>query len=164
MNGSLRQTKLDLDRLQAFARRCASELPADCILALSGTLGAGKTTFAQAFAEACGIDPRQVTSPTFTLVQHYLGDRKVHHIDAYRLADEDEFVQLGGEELLEQGGTILIEWPERIAGCLFGKLLRIEIEIDPENPGLRTIQMTTADPQLRQVLPRLAVESTNKPS
>lgn len=147
---------LDLAGLKQLAERCATRLPHRCVIALSGTLGAGKTTFAQAFAEACGVDPLMVTSPTFTLVQHYVGDRSIYHIDAYRMADEDEFVQLGGEELLEQEATILIEWPERIRGCLPKDLVQLSIDINPLQHHLRIVTLSSPSSELMTVLQLIA--------
>ncbi len=155
MNSSIRLQGLDLAALKQLAVRCASRLPHRCVMALSGTLGAGKTTFTQAFAEACGIDPLSVTSPTFTLVQQYLGDRPIYHIDAYRMADEDEFVQLGGEELLEQEATVLIEWPERIAGCLPNDRINLSIEIEPLADQVRTVEISASSSKLMTILQSL---------
>ena len=60
------------------------------VVALCGTLGAGKTRLVQAMAEALGVDRRQVVSPTFVLIQEYRGQKAIYHIDAYRLRDDDE--------------------------------------------------------------------------
>lgn len=139
---------VDLDRLERLARQLAATLPPRVVIGLRGTLGAGKTRLVQAFAVAAGVERASVTSPTFTIVQHYRGDRLIHHIDAYRLADEDEFIELGGEELIEDDATVFVEWPDRIAGCLPSDVLMIDIEVD-ENPQTRTIRARCLDQTLR---------------
>ena len=74
----------------------ADVLPAGTVIALIGTLGAGKTRLVQAVAGALGVPREEVTSPTFVLVNEYVGGRlPVYHFDAYRLRDEDEFLELG---------------------------------------------------------------------
>jgi tRNA threonylcarbamoyladenosine biosynthesis protein TsaE len=121
---------LDLPRLGRFAELLHQRLPRQIVIGLKGTLGAGKTRLVQMIAVAAGIDVADVTSPTFTIVQHYRGTRLIHHIDAYRLADEDEFIELGGEELYQDTAMVLIEWPERIAASLPPECLMLEIEIE----------------------------------
>jgi len=88
---------------EALGAALAKVLPPGTTVALLGTLGAGKTRLVQAVAVACGVDPREVVSPTFVLVHEYHGRRPICHIDAYRLRDEDEFAQLGPDEFFESG-------------------------------------------------------------
>ena len=99
------------------------------VVALSGTLGCGKTRLVQAVAEAAGIDRRSVVSPTFVLVQEYRGRRTIYHLDAYRLRDEDEFLQLGPEEYFEGNGLTLVEWADRVARCLPREFLGVDIQV-----------------------------------
>lgn len=114
------------DRLGAAL---ADLLPGGSVVALCGTLGAGKTRLVQAIAAATGVPRRSVVSPTFVLVQQYEGRRTIYHLDAYRLRDEDEFEQLGPEEFFESDGLTLIEWADRVPGCLPRERLEIEIEV-----------------------------------
>jgi len=113
----------------SFGAALEAALPAGSVVALCGTLGAGKTRLVQAIAAAAGVDPRSVASPTFVLVHEYQGRRSVYHLDAYRLRDEDEFCQLGPEEYFEGGGVTLVEWADRVAGCLPQDRLEIHIEV-----------------------------------
>ncbi len=110
---------------QALARI----LPPGSVVALHGTLGAGKTRLVQALATACGVERREVVSPTFVLVHEYQGDRPIYHIDAYRLRDEDEFLALGADEYFAAPNVVLIEWAERVARCLPTERIEITIEV-----------------------------------
>jgi len=117
----------ETDRL---GRLLASALPAGTVIALVGTLGAGKTRLVQSVAEALGVPRKGVTSPTFVLVNEYQGGRlPVYHFDAYRLRDEDEFWALGPEEYFEGMGLTFVEWADRVADCLPLEYLRVEIEV-----------------------------------
>lgn len=108
-------TVLDEAGVRALATELAGRLPAGAIVRLEGPLGAGKTTFARAFAAARGAAV-DVTSPTYTLAHRYPGNRgDVWHLDCYRLRDPDETRDLDWESLLA-GDALLVEWPER-AGC-----------------------------------------------
>lgn len=91
------------------------------VVALSGELGAGKTTLVRAWLRALGHDG-PVRSPTYALVEPYdLPSGPVHHFDLYRLADEDELDAIGFRDYLSAGLT-LVEWPERAAGLLRPRL------------------------------------------
>ena len=114
----------DTDRLGA-ALACV--LPDGMMVALSGTLGAGKTHLVRAVVAACGVPADQVVSPTYVLCQEYHGSRVVYHMDVYRLTDEDEFLNLGPEEYFESSGLTFIEWAERVSTCLPDD--RIEVTI-----------------------------------
>ena len=107
----------------------ALALPAGTTVALIGTLGAGKTRLVQALAAACGVPPETVVSPTFVLCQEYHGRRSLYHLDAYRLKDDDEFLQLGPEEYFESDGITLIEWADRVIDCLPPQRLEIHVEV-----------------------------------
>ena len=101
-----------------IASDLAATLSPGDVLLLSGNLGAGKTAFVRGLAAGLGIDPEDVSSPTFTLVHEYRGGRvTLYHVDLYRLekAATDE---LGLEEL--HRGVLAIEWPDRLTHSLPG--------------------------------------------
>src|ERR1700704_7120789 len=101
------------DATQAVARQIAADLRPGDVLLLSGDLGAGKTTFVRGLAEGLGIDPEEVSSPTFTLVHEYRGGRlTLYHPDLYRL-DTAATDDLGLEELGVEDGLLAIQWPDR---------------------------------------------------
>ena len=118
----------DTDRLGAAL---AQVLPASSVISLVGTLGAGKTYLVQALASALGVARESVVSPTFVLCQEYQGSKKIVHVDAYRLRDEDEFLELGPQEWFESEGLTLIEWADRVESCLPVERLEIRIEVLP---------------------------------
>lgn len=120
----------------------AQQLPPGTVVALSGTLGAGKTRLVQAVAAGCGIDPAEVTSPTFVLCREYHGERMIYHLDAYRLKDEDEFLELGPEEMFASGGLVFIEWAERVESFLPEERVEIVLEVTGESSRLATLRAT----------------------
>ena len=112
MTSHLTRSERETERV---ARELAASLVPGDVLLLSGTLGAGKTTFVRGLAEGLGIDPAEVSSPTFTLVHEYRGGRlALYHADLYRVgAAAAEY--LGLEELGAKDGVLAIEWPDRLA-------------------------------------------------
>ncbi len=107
----------------------ADVLPSGATVALCGTLGAGKTRLVQAVAEALGVPKGEVVSPTFVLLKEYKGRSPIYHFDAYRIRDNDEFLELGPDEYFEGGGIVFLEWAERVRDCLPRDYLRIDIEV-----------------------------------
>ncbi len=129
-----------------LARALARDLPSPIVIALYGDLGAGKTLFTQALAQALGV-VQPVTSPTFTLINEYdlPGGGKLFHVDCYRLRDaEAEAIALGLDELFDQG-VVVIEWADRIASLLPEN--RIDIHI--EYAGEEERQIVILDRRLR---------------
>ncbi len=122
----------------------AAALPETAAIALTGTLGAGKTRLVQALAAGCGVDPASVTSPTFVLCQIYRGARTLYHLDAYRVRDLDEFLELGVVEYFVGPGVTCFEWADRIAACLPEDHLEVHIEITGSES--RTITCTSHGP------------------
>ena len=121
----------------ALAARLAPLARSGDVIALSGTLGMGKTTFARGFIEALaaaeGGAAGDVPSPTFTLVQTYpFAAFVVYHIDLYRIERPDDALELGIEEAFADGVS-LVEWPERLGPWLPAD--RLEIAFHPGPPG-----------------------------
>ena len=89
-------------------------LPAGTVLAYRGDLGAGKTAFTRGLARGLGY-AEPVTSPTYTIVNEYLGGRlPLFHFDMYRLASSDDLWDIGWEDYLERGGICAVEWSENV--------------------------------------------------
>jgi tRNA threonylcarbamoyladenosine biosynthesis protein TsaE len=107
---------------RAIAAALAPTLAPGAVLLLHGDLGAGKTAFVRGLAEGLGLDPDDVTSPTFTLVHEYRGGRlPLIHVDLYRL-DRAELDEIGLDQDLAAAGVTAVEWPERLARELDGAL------------------------------------------
>jgi tRNA threonylcarbamoyladenosine biosynthesis protein TsaE len=120
----------DLAATESFGRRLADLLFPGAVVALIGPLGAGKTHLVRAIALGLGVaDGRVVTSPTFVLIQEYVGRMPISHFDAYRLRDESEFSDLGVHEYFEGDGVCLVEWADRAAGVLPAEHLRVELVV-----------------------------------
>ena len=129
-------------------------LPAGTTVALCGTLGSGKTRLAQSVAEALGVPRGSVVSPTFVLVQEHQGRRPLYHFDAYRLADADEFLQLGPEEYFDGVGLTLVEWADRVADCLPEE--RVEVHIEVIGETARRFEILAVGSRFEPVLARIA--------
>jgi tRNA threonylcarbamoyladenosine biosynthesis protein TsaE len=97
----------------ALALKLAGTLSAGTFVLLYGDLGAGKTAFVRGLAAGLGIDPADVSSPTFVLIQHYSGSTPLTHVDLYRLETAAAVDDLGLEELAE-GAVVAVEWAERL--------------------------------------------------
>ena len=145
---------LELGTASAQATRdLAAALAGVCrvgdVLLLSGDLGAGKTTFAQGFGRALGID-EPVTSPTFTLVRQYevvpdaTGVRTLLHADVYRLDNLGEIADLGLGQLVEDGGVALVEWGDAAEPVLGTGALSLQLGVDPDDEGRRHISVAGA--------------------
>jgi tRNA threonylcarbamoyladenosine biosynthesis protein TsaE len=131
----------DLAATQAFGRRLGQKLGPGAVIALVGVLGAGKTHLARAISEGLGIaDSRVVSSPTFVLVQEYSARLPVYHFDAYRLKTEAEFADLGVHEYFESDGVCLIEWADRVPGCLPAEHLRVTLSVTGETSRRAVVQ------------------------
>jgi len=137
----LLQNERDTERLGAAL---ADVLPQGTVVALVGTLGAGKTRLVQAVATALGVPPGGVTSPTFVLVNEYRQGRlPVFHFDTYRLKDEEEFLALGPEEYFDSDGLTFVEWADRVEHLLPEERLEIELEVTGDTR--RAMLLATSD-------------------
>jgi len=143
----------DEEATAALGAALAEVLPEAAVVALCGTLGAGKTRLVQAIAEACGVDRRDVVSPTFVLAHEYRGRRTVYHLDAYRLRDEEEFLALGPEEYFEKRAITLVEWADRVAACLPRDHLEVRIEVTGESS--RRVELIAHGQSMAEALGRL---------
>jgi len=102
------------DEMRAWGEALGHALPRPSVVAVSGELGAGKTTLIRAIAVGLGVTER-VTSPTFALVHRYESPRgSVYHVDAYRLKPQDTADLALDDMVRELGAVVLIEWPERL--------------------------------------------------
>ena len=117
------------------------------MILLQGDLGAGKTVFARGIARGLGVDPQiPITSPTFTLMNHYQARLDLYHFDLYRLSDSDELIELGFDEYAYGSGVALVEWPEKLN--------------DSETRGL-WVKLTHIDAERREIVFNLQGEDKN---
>jgi tRNA threonylcarbamoyladenosine biosynthesis protein TsaE len=107
------------------------------------------------------VDRKDVTSPTFLLIQEYAGRLPLYHFDTYRLRDSDEFLELGADELIHGSGVCLIEWADRVADVLPRDLLRIEIETT--GPTSRRFAFAGTGPRSSGLADRLDVQLRTRP-
>ncbi len=128
---------------QNYAAHLANEIQEGTVLALYGNLGTGKTTFTQGFAQGLGIH-ESVGSPTFKLVSEYQGDQTtLFHVDCYRLESPEEFLNIGGENLLNPvDGITIIEWSERINLLFDASVIKIEFKRIESKPTYRLVTLS----------------------
>ena len=112
---------------EEIGRRFAEKLPGGTVVAMYGDLGAGKTAFVRGMARGLGLSCR-VSSPTFTIVNEYLGERELIHFDMYRLSGADELFDIGWEDYLNRGAICAVEWSENVEDAFFGDEIRVTIE------------------------------------
>ncbi len=137
---------ISLAATQDYAAGLAEKIPVGSVLALIGDLGTGKTTFTQGFARGMGIEV-QVGSPTFKIVSEYQGrDHMLYHVDAYRLKDGADFMNIGGENLLyPEDGVTMIEWADLIEEVLPDNVITIRFNRIPGKPDERMIMIEGLD-------------------
>jgi tRNA threonylcarbamoyladenosine biosynthesis protein TsaE len=126
------------DDTRAAGRTIASLLRQGDALALTGELGAGKTTFVQGVAAGLGFDGH-VVSPTFTLVREYQGRVRIHHVDVYRLERVQDVLDLALDEATAEGGVLLVEWGDAVEGLLPAEHLVVTIAIPSADDESRSL-------------------------
>ena len=107
--------------------RFGAEVPDGAVVAMYGELGSGKTAFVRGMARGMGIDCR-VSSPTFTIVNEYEGERTLIHFDMYRLGSADELWGIGWEDYLARGAVCAVEWSENVQGAFTGNEVTVRFE------------------------------------
>ncbi|MFA5866324.1 MAG: tRNA (adenosine(37)-N6)-threonylcarbamoyltransferase complex ATPase subunit type 1 TsaE [Phycisphaerae bacterium] len=129
MTTFIRQTD-SVAQTQQLASSLAKHLTLPAVLAISGQLGAGKTHFIKGLGQGLGIDPQKICSATFVIIAEYGQEKRLIHIDAYRLSNPNELESIGWYELLDQPNTLLaVEWAEKITPLLPSQRLDIQIDI-----------------------------------
>ena len=126
------------DETIELGRKIGACLKKGDILAMQGTLAAGKTTITKGIAESLGVKD-VITSPTFCLISEYEGKMPLYHLDVYRLDGPEDFINLGTDDMLYGDGVSVIEWSEKIMEELPKNTIIIRLEPDSENGTNRTI-------------------------
>ena len=124
----------------AFGRFLGKQLQRPITILMQGDLGSGKSVIARALARGLDIpEDTPITSPTFTLMNHYPGRIDLYHFDLYRLADADELIEIGFDDFAHSNGVALVEWPERLRDREFDHLL---LQIDRLTANTRQIEVS----------------------
>ena len=140
----------DLAATRRLAEAVADGARRGDVIALRGDLGAGKTTFARFFIGAHGV-AEEVPSPTFTLVQIYPAQPvAIWHFDLYRIAIADDAIELGIDDALAEGIS-LIEWPGRLGSLLPAERLDIEFDFDADDENARRVTLYGSDDWRRRL-------------
>lgn len=155
MDTSISFKSKNLEDTIAFGKKLGAALKAGEVIALSGELGAGKTTLVQAMATGLGIPADIVVcSPSYTLVNEYDGRIPLFHFDLYRLEDATDINDLGFEEYLEGEGVSVIEWADIAPELLPAEHLKIGIEIINEDE--RNIAVSGKGEKYKRVISRIS--------
>lgn len=120
-----------VEALPAAARDFVELMGDYTVFAFTGEMGAGKTTFIRALAEALGVDPEEANSPSFSLINEYRSDTTaelIYHFDLYRLENLEEAFEIGVEDYFDSGAVCLIEWPGVIDDILPDDTVRVEVK------------------------------------
>jgi tRNA threonylcarbamoyladenosine biosynthesis protein TsaE len=135
-----------LEETHALGVKLGRALEAGDFIGLAGELGAGKTALVRGICEGAGVDPADVTSPTFTIVQSYAGRVSVHHADLYRLSSLDELYATGFFDL---EGAALVEWVDKVP-LPEQDMLRIDMSVVDEKT--RRIELKAMGPRSTELL------------
>ncbi len=130
-------TKSEADTIE-LGKKIGSLLKKGDIIAMQGTLAAGKTTITKGIAQALGITDT-ITSPTFCLISEYYGSMPLYHFDVYRLDGTEDFINLGADDMLYGDGVSIIEWSEKIMEELPSRT--IVLRLTPQTDGSRLIEI-----------------------
>lgn len=122
----------------ALGVRIGNKLKKGDVIAMQGTLAAGKTTITKGIAQALNISDT-ITSPTFCLISEYYGKMPLYHMDVYRLEGGEDFINLGTDDMIYGDGVSIIEWSEKIMEELPKKT--IILRITPRDDGSRLIEI-----------------------
>ena len=126
------------DETTALGYKIGKKLKKGDIIAMQGTLAAGKTTITKGIAQALDIS-EEITSPTFCLISEYYGKMPLYHMDVYRLGGTEDFINLGVDDMLYGDGVCIIEWSEKIMDEL--PKSTIILRILPQDDNSRKIEI-----------------------
>jgi tRNA threonylcarbamoyladenosine biosynthesis protein TsaE len=137
----------------ALGERLGKMLQPGDVIALTGNLGAGKTTITKGIAIGAGVET-EISSPTFTLIHEHRGRLPFYHVDLYRLESEHLVPDIGIEEYIYGAGATIIEWSERMGSLLPETSLLIRLTADGDTE--RRIELSSASERWTKVIGELA--------
>ncbi len=130
---------LDETELKKWGRELGESSAPPLVISITGELGAGKTTLAQAICGGYGVK-EPVTSPTYALVHRYDAEKSpVYHIDLYRLDNESQLTNIGWDDILSERALVIVEWPERAGNRMPDDQLHIELDYSPAGESHRIL-------------------------
>ena len=133
-----------------FGRKVGSQLKGGEVIAICGILGSGKTHLIKGIAAGAGAaESKEVTSPTFVIINEYKGRLDIYHVDAYRLESIAEFEMLGFDDYCQPGSVVLIEWADKIESAL-DKIDYIRVELSHAGESKRKIHIENVPDYIRQ--------------
>ena len=129
----------NLDGLAGAASEFKEVLKSHRLIAFYAPMGAGKTTFTKAVCESLGVPSEEISSPTFSIVNEYVGDDgcSIYHFDFYRITKDAEALDIGLYDYLDSGCPCLMEWPENIENLLPEDTLKVTIHV--KDDGTREV-------------------------
>ena len=143
----------DPGETRELGRALGMVLQEPALIRLSGELGAGKTCFVQGLARGLGVaEEEAVTSPTFTLMNHYHGRLDLYHFDLYRIAHADELIEMGMDEFLPGLGVAVVEWAERLSA---GETATLSVHFEHVDEDVRRLTFASGDGAGERLLEQL---------
>jgi len=154
----LTMTSTSPDVSREIGRQLGAAMAAGSCIALEGGLGAGKTTLIQGVAAGAGVPADvMVNSPTFVIVNEYVGRLHLYHIDAYRLHGGDALLDLGFAEMHASGGAVLVEWANRVRAVLPED--RLLVELSHAGETRRDLRFRASGPTSVQMIASLSASA-----
>lgn len=142
------------EQTRELGKRLGALAGSGLVIGLDGDLGSGKTCLTQGFAVGLGVAPGEpVTSPTYTLMNHYRGRLELFHFDFYRIAHSDELIDLDFEEIADGSGVTVVEWAGQ---ALDPQREGLHVVLTHTGPASRTLEFTACGPVARDLLATLA--------
>lgn len=132
-----------IERTKQIGEALALSIMQGSVVGLVGELGSGKTVFVKGFARGLGLDPHDITSPTFTIINEYTATVPLYHFDLYRLENFDQFLDIGAEDYLWGEGICAVEWADLFADQLPEHTLFVRFSVQSETDRLIQIESKT---------------------
>jgi tRNA threonylcarbamoyladenosine biosynthesis protein TsaE len=145
-----------VEETRRVGKAVGEKIACGMVVALTGGLGSGKTTFVQGLAIGLQVSPEYyITSPTFTLINEYPGRCRLYHVDLYRIAEAEEIEEIGLSEILRGNGVAAIEWAERIENDL--PQHHLHVFFDDTNEDSRKLRLCARGSEAASLLKKLAL-------
>jgi tRNA threonylcarbamoyladenosine biosynthesis protein TsaE len=152
-------TTISVEKTMWLGQQLGLQLISGDIIALIGDLGGGKTWFTKGIALGLDINPNDIVSPTFTLVNEYQGKQDLFHIDLYRLQNDRDILTLDLEEYFLREGIVVIEWADRWSGI---PEERIQVELKIINDHTREVTFSANHQRAKKIIGALRAKNVNQ--